>query len=263
VAWFDLLGYGQMLREAAFDPTDETTQAAIERINNFHSIVEQKTCKFLMTLLLNDGGAAHRDLSPRSRSVTYDFIRRLYDLHSTINEKEKMGGFPGVRTVVAAGFRVRRKNSNKQKLLDGFAARLVKKVKSGQISILEGINNAVTVKPFSAAVPELQANFAFSKAYLAESSGSKAGLAGPRLFLDGLLIREPAPTGISLSKPISWSYPGLSSTFFSVDGVDSEAAAKDKYSGFCNAFEVAMNISASSEIIERLKSLRTSNAKDN
>lgn len=258
VAWFDLLGYGSMLRKASFDPTHRSTVDAVERINKFQEVIEQSTCKYFLTLALNDGGAAHRDLSPRSRSVTYDFIRRAFKLHRKINEFEQESNFPGVRMVIAAGFRMRRKQTSKLQILDGVAKRLVSRIEAGEVSIVEAINRAVTLKPYYAAVPELAANFAFTKAYVAESSGSKGGFAGARVFLDAALLTSGRPKGLSLGEAINWKYPGLNSIFYPIEDIEASVAGRSKFSGFCHAFEVAENLASSEGIVSRLRKLRVS-----
>ncbi|HGS5282480.1 TPA: hypothetical protein ACPVXP_004562 [Vibrio parahaemolyticus] len=254
VAWFDLLGYGKMLRAAAFDPTHESTELAIQRLDSFQALIEKHTCKSFLTLALNDGGAAHRDLSPRDSSVTYDFIKRSFNLYNEINEVEFANGFPGVRMVVAAGFRIRRNRQTKNELLNGYAQRLIAQVDDNEISTKESIYKAITVKPFSAAVPELQANFAFSKAYIAESSGTKGGLPGPAMYLDSSLVKSLSPTGLSISEAIDWEYPGLDSTFLKIDEVLPVEASKNRYADIRNAFEVAEALSISKDVVSRLKS---------
>lgn len=253
VAWFDLLGYGDMLRKGAFDPTHESTSLAIERLDAFQTIVQEHTCKYFLTLTLNDGGAAHRDLSPRDSSVTYDFIKRAYDLHRAVNEYEQKNGFPGLRMVVAGGFRLRRNQQSKNDLLNGYGKSLVQKAESGEIPIREAINKAITVKPFSAAVPELQANFAFSKAYIAEATGTKAGITGPAMYLDSSLVNSLYPNGLLLGDQVEWKYPGLDTIFCKVLGADPVEAGRYRFSDYCNAFQVAQNLSVSEDVITRLK----------
>ena len=58
-------------------------------------------------------------------------------------------------------------------------------------------------------VPQLQANFAFTKAYVAEASGSKGGLEGPNFYVDLILFRDGRPEWLDLGPSIEWSSPKL------------------------------------------------------
>ena len=74
--WIDLLGYGRMISEAAFNPLDARAKIALKRLSRFHEIVASHSNRYFPTLALNDGAVAYRDLSLRSRSVTHDFLVR-------------------------------------------------------------------------------------------------------------------------------------------------------------------------------------------
>ncbi|MGR9327455.1 hypothetical protein ACU8OT_29360 (plasmid) [Rhizobium leguminosarum] len=255
-AWIDLLGYGSMLREVGFDPTSEAARFAIERLDRFQAVIAAGASKLTTSLIVNDGAVIGRDLSPRSRSVTFDFLQRVHAIHQTINEEERVAGYPGARCVVAAGFRIRRHNRFKESLLNGYGRFLTSKVESGQTSIAEGINSAITVKPFVAAVPEFQANFAFTKAYLAETGGSSAGFSGAKLFVDMSLFSNHNAPWISLGPPIAWSTPGMEGMFCSIESIDANRAGKLEYSGLRDAHEVAEAIGGSPNILDQLRRLR-------
>ena len=47
-------------------------------------------------------------------------------------------------------------------------------------------------------LPQLQANFAFTKAYVAESDGKGGGLVGANCFVDLVLFRDPPPFALGL-----------------------------------------------------------------
>ncbi len=72
--WFDLLGYGSMLASVNFDPTEIEAQKAIKRLNEFHLFASKYACKNFIINAINDGIIIVKDLSPRARSVTFDFF---------------------------------------------------------------------------------------------------------------------------------------------------------------------------------------------
>lgn len=257
-AWIDLLGYGSMLKDAQFDPTSPNAKVAVERLDEFHAHVAAAATKYSTALVINDGAVISRDLSARSNSVTYDFIRRIVMLHKIINGSEHSKGYPGARCVIAAGFRMRRKNHHKKSLMEGYGAHLIKQLEDGTISAEEAIKSAISVKPFMASVPETQANFAFTKAYLVDEAGSKAGFSGARVFLDMSMIESQNLPWIKFDEIIDWSIPGMSGTFGAISELDLTAAARAQQSGCRDAFQIAEELSTAPDILDRLRKLRVS-----
>lgn len=255
-AWIDLLGYGTMLRQADFDPTSPQAEAAIGRLNQFHAHVAKAATKYSTALVINDGAVICRDLSARSVSVTFDFIRRVAELHSAVNAGEHAMGLPGARCIVAAGFRVRRTNHHRQGLIEGYGAHLISRIGGGQITASEGIKSAITVKPFFATAPETQANFAFTKAYLADEAGSAAGFSGARLFLDMAFLSDARPSWLSFDEIVEWSTPGMKGAFGALRALDVQQAGKEQHLGCRDAFEIAQALSSSPAVLERLRKLR-------
>jgi len=255
-AWIDLLGYGSMLRDAQFDPTSPAAEAAVERLDCFHAHIAAAATKYSTALVINDGAVICRDLSARSISVTYDFIRRIVQLHKAINAAEHAKSQPGARCVIAAGFRIRRRNHHKRSLIDGYGSHLIKQLENGIISAEEGIKSAITVKPFMATVPETQANFAFTKAYLVDEAGSSAGFSGARVFLDMTLISCPDLPWLTFDEIIDWSVPGMNGKFGAIKVLDDIAAGRSSHSGCRDAYEIAEVLSTSPEILNRLRKLR-------
>lgn len=260
-AWIDLLGYGSMLRDVHFDPTSPAALTAVERLDYFQAHVSAAATKYSSAVVINDGAVVCRDLSARSKSVTYDFIRRVVQLHKDINATEHAKKQPGARCVIAAGFRIRRRNHHKLDLIEGYGSYLIKQLERGTISAEEGIKSAITVKPFVATAPEIQANFAFTKAYLVDADGSRAGFAGARVFLDMALLSHPAPSWLTFDEIIDWSVPGLSGKFGAIQSLNLTAAARASHSGCRDAYEVAEALSTSPEILNRLRKLRVTGAR--
>ena len=61
-------------------------------------------------------------------------------------------------------------------------------------------------------VPELQANFTFTRAYVAELTGSAGGLQGTNFFVDLSIFDRPIPDWIELGPTIDWSHQTLGFT---------------------------------------------------
>jgi hypothetical protein len=239
-AWIDLLGYGSMLRDASFDPTDTRAAAAVRRLNIFHSVVAKHAARYMRVMVINDGAVSTRDLSYRSKSVTYDYLCRLLSLHHEVNEEDKRQGFPGARMVVAAGFRMRTPDSiqtQKSKVQS-----ILERMAKGTITATEAVWAAYRAQPPFGAAPELHANFAFTKAYLADQAGSKAGLGGPNCFLDTTLFTDPFPSWLNFRRLVDWSTPGMSGQFGELDALDFDAAGASHQEGVLDAMQLAKRL---------------------
>lgn len=257
MAWIDLLGYGSQIGASGFNPAHETAGAAIRRLDSFHQAVSEKAGRYLPTVAMNDGVVAYRDLSPRGASVTYDFLSRAVDLFHHVNRVDQDGSnAPGARMVVAAGFRVRRILQFEQILNEGKGKKIKQKLKEGTITSEQAINEALKARQFFDSTPELQGNFALTRAYLADESGKAAGLGGPNCFIDLTLFSVPCPDWITFSKVIDWSCRGMSTKFGCLESLDRKKAGIDKYNGILNAFEVAEVLSNDETIENNLRRRR-------
>lgn len=255
--WVDMLGYGAMLREDNFDITKQTTKAAIERLFQFQDIIAKHSMKLFPTVVLNDGCVAYRNLSPRSKSVTYDFLRRAHLLHTALNEQEKSQGYPGVRSILAAGFRHRRPTDSKERLLQGLGRRLIDSVKRGDQSIEQAVISALFARTHYDLVPQLQANFAFSKAYLADAEGSKGGFAGPNFFIDANLVPSAPPNWFKSERTVTLAQNGLGGDFFQITNLKFLSREVEN-TELLDAFEVASKIAGSDAVADRIRKLTLS-----
>jgi hypothetical protein len=201
-AWIDLLGYGGMIASADFNPLHPKAKEALDRLRSFHQIVADHSTRHFPTLVMNDGAVAYRDLSFRSKSNTFDFLSRAWRLFQEINATESAHGMPGARLVLASGFRVLGRRAG----IDATHLRsIISRAKAGELGIEEAVREAARITPKFDIVPQLQANFAFTKAYVAEASGSAGGLPGPNFYVD-LSLFDGTPSGwIELGPPIHWS----------------------------------------------------------
>jgi hypothetical protein len=236
VAWLDLLGYGSMLREVSFDPSHELAQSAVTRLRAYQQTAAKAAMRRLQALIVNDGVAYVRQLSPRAASVGFDFLIRVYSAYKEINALDQSSGYPGARMIVAVGPRIRIEGVSKPRL--GHLSSILNRFANGILSPEQAIREAFRSTPVTGGIEELQANFAFSKAYLADSDGSRAGFKGPKCFVDATFFSS-CPSWLRVSKSIKWSTPGLKSLFFELVDIDRAKAGKVNYAGLRDALEVA------------------------
>jgi hypothetical protein len=188
--WVDLLGYGRMIAQASFNPLHPKAKDALRRLRQFHKIVADHSARNFPTLVMNDGAVAYRDLSFRSRSVTHDFFMRAWDLFADIKaQDDRTFGCPGARVVLACGFRMRGRRAGID-VADIHFRSIVNRLQEGEITADQAVHEAASIHPKFDIVPQLQANFAFAKAYVAEQSGSQGGLPGSNFYVDLLLFEH-------------------------------------------------------------------------
>jgi hypothetical protein len=237
VAWLDLLGYGSMLRSVRFDPSHPKAHAAVERLRVFQRLAASVATRHVQAMIVNDGVAYVRQLSPRGRSVTYDFLMRAYDAFVKINATDRGDDHPGARMIISVGPRlriggvVRPRSGHLQSILD--------RLSSNRISVGQAVREAFRSTPMTGSVAELQANFAFTKAYLADQAGSSAGFTGPHCFVDTTLLYSPIPGWLQFDSTIEWATQGLGGSFVRVKSIDSEMAGREHQAGIRDAAEIA------------------------
>ena len=242
VGWIDLLGYGSMLRECNFDSTSPLAKEAAKRLRIFNNCLSDKSEKFLPILQINDGAITWRELSFRTISVTYDYLKRVISLFETINYHDIAEGYYGARMVLATGTSISMNNLKFRNINNIRADLLIKKVNNGEMSVENAIYAASYNRSFFNAIPELQANFAFSKAYIAESSGSKNGFKGNHLFIDKSIFEITLPEWITTDKIFCWEYPGLTSDFIQFKSINLDLANHLKGSGILSTEKILQNM---------------------
>ena len=192
------------IAEAHFNPLHPKAKEAMQRLRQFHEIVASHSFRLFPTLVMNDGAAAYRDLSLRSNENTFDFLMRAWRLFNEINDVESRQGLPGARLVVAAGFRMRGRRAGMDATASHFSS-IMSRFQSGNLSADQAIREAARIRQPFDVIPQLQANFAFSKAYVAEHSGAKGGLNGANFFVDMLIFDHPVPPWVVTARTIVWS----------------------------------------------------------
>ena len=241
VVWMDLLGYGSMLREVNFDPSHKMSQAAVGRLRDFQRLASKHTSKHISAMIVNDGVAYVRELTPRSHSVTYDFLKRTFSAFREIKRFDVGNGNPGLRAIAAVGPMLRIGKVIRPRI--GHQESILKRFHNGRISTEQAVKEAFKSLPMTGSTPQLQANFAFTKAYLADNSGSRAGFSGSNFFIDANFFCDTPPSWIFSDITIDWEQPGMRSTFFRLVDIDIEKANLCRQAGILNAIEIAEKMS--------------------
>lgn len=232
-AWVDLLGYGSMIAEAELNPIDERAKAAVDRLRQFHRIVAAHSGRYYRTLVLNDGAVAYRDLSLRDNGVTHDFLQRSKFLFDAIADVEKQNGWPGARIVLGLGFRAR----GSKRGIDYAESRvsaILADMEAGNISAKEAVRKAGSIQRYSDGIPQLQANFAFTRSYVADAVGSRANLGGPNMFVDTTMFESghPPPWVFSGNAiPFEDKRLAIRCSFVAVTGLSSPGKLNDRIPG--------------------------------
>lgn len=221
--WLDLLGYGAMLNRASFDPYHPIAKRAIEPLRAFQEVVANNSLAAFPTLVINDGAVAYADVGIDARDKVSAFVERSWILFEAASATDIAGGVGGIRAVVAAGLRAKgsRRGFMKQ---DADYAAIIRSLASAAIDERAALAAMRKVRRVHDIVPQLQANFAFSRAYTAEASGKKGGIGGARFFLDRSVLAGEAPAWMTVSDPIPWE-PGaqiasLATSFHAVEAMD-------------------------------------------
>jgi hypothetical protein len=257
VCWVDLLGYGGMIGAAGFNPIAPEAKAAITRLRSFHRIVAEHGGRHFRSLVLNDGAVAYRDLSLRSSGVTYDFLTRAFLLFRDLEASERRNGWNGARMVLATGFRAK----GSRRAIDHASGQLesiLTRMRAGQVSPEEAVREAASMDRYFDVLPQLQANFAFTKAYLADAGGSKAGLGGPRFFVDTVIFEGGVPPWVRAEEPVAFRNErlGLSGEFAPVLELAPPGHSTPAVPGMRDALQIAEAIAPPSMVRDFIRAAR-------
>jgi hypothetical protein len=254
VCWVDLLGYGSMIAAANFNPLNPQATASVRRLRRFHEIVAQHSSRYFQTLTINDGAAAYRDVSLRNRSVGHDFLVRAWALFQELNAEEAKSGFPGARVVLAVGFRVRGRRAGFDRTSKLFTS-ILKRFQSHEISAEQAIQEAAAIRQPFDIVPQLQANFAFTKAYLAETGGKAAGLPGNNFYVDAMLFKNGSPPWMTAGPAIKWSNvsPPINGEFFQVKDLLAWKFPEGGPAEMLDGLEIAKRLSNDPNVLDALR----------
>lgn len=257
--WIDLLGYGRMISDAGFNPLHPKAKEALGRIRAFHKIIAEHSTRRFPTLVMNDGAVAYRDLSMRDSLVTYDFISRSWDLFQAIKAQESELDYPGARLVLACGFRMRGRAAGLEASRQHIE-RVISRLQNGEIDAQQAVSEAAKMQPPFDIVPHLQANFAFTKAYVAETSGTGGGLPGPNFYIDMALFGDIRPPWMNLGPNIDWNCPrlNLQATFARVDRIEQRAHRSEGPLEILDGHAVAQLLTGDPDVLQALRAAEKS-----
>lgn len=130
---------------------------------------------------------------------------------------------------------------------------IIRRLDAKEITSEQAIRLASSDGRHSDLIPQLQGNFAFTKAYLAERSGSGGGLPGANFYVDLALFENRSAEWIELGKTIKWSDPALqlSAEFAQVYAIEYSALTKVP-SGLRTGVGVAQDLAPSHDVIQAL-----------
>lgn len=219
--WFDLLGYGSKIEQACFDPSHPEAAAPIARLRAFQRSVRRHSSGAFATLVINDGAAAQTHIDAARSDRAWRFIERCWALYRDASAEDLRLGGPGLRAVVAVGLRAKGAK-------DGIVAQnnaliaIIDALVSGEIDRDMAVAQAQRIRRVFDIVPQLQANFAFTRAYEAETSGRDGGFPGPNLFIDTQVFRGEVPEWVRHNYCTGWrpSKTSLSTNFIAVQGLE-------------------------------------------
>lgn len=181
--WSDLLGFSKIFYECNWILTESERKRIYQRLQAAHNIVLSQSSPLERNLILNDGIA--KVFNPKNYCEDINnllnislYIRSCVMLHIMINKSEKRMELPGCRSVLAFGENIEYLADDIR--YDDYVMNYSKPKGSNISNVARRTGNPIVVyNP-----KELQMNTAFSKSYLLEAGGSKAGLVGNQFFVD-------------------------------------------------------------------------------
>jgi hypothetical protein len=219
-AWFDLYAYGAKIEKACFDPADHRADKPLKRLRAFQRIVRDNSTSMFSTLVINDGAAVQTNIEEPRSDKAWLFIQRCWKLYQEATDADQRSGGLGLRAVIAVGLRAKGARAGIVAQEEAHTA-IIDALVSGEIDRDEAVSRARKVRRVFDIVPALQANFAFTRAYEAESSGKDGGFPGPNLFLDTIILKDGIPDWIQASQPSPWrpKKTSLSTSFITVKNI--------------------------------------------
>ena len=169
-SWYDLLGYGQPLVDSGWNLNDNLCRNQLKRITDLDLSYTNKYSSRhgTTTFSLNDGIITNFDIDSKRTDYLLRLVLVIDDLlleFESLNTRDTRAGFPGMRGIITYGHRYNYTHVE------------------STVSVLD--KNTVAYHP-----RVFQMNTAFSKAYIMESSGSKAGITGNKLYIDKYLLNH-------------------------------------------------------------------------
>lgn len=180
-AWSDLLGFSNPYVESDWNPSDDVLLKIAERLRNAQIVCMRNLVpSFENVLISNDAFIRNVNLERISHIDELSlWFRSLVWFHMAVNKCEYDNGqLPGIRTVISGGNRLI--HNFEEVTFEDYVYNYTKKDSSGKSSITQkyGDRNVMTN------LNSFQMNAAFSKSYLIDSSGSRYGISGNKIYID-------------------------------------------------------------------------------
>jgi hypothetical protein len=183
-SWSDLLGFGKVFTDSDWHPSSDGWRKVTERLVQAQDVVARNLHTDEFCLVLNDGIIRSFLFEKFSGiSMLSIWFRSIILTHEHVYRFEKQKGLPGMRTIIAAGERVI--HNFEDIYFDDLVFNYTKKDPNEMSNVAKMLGNPQIMSNPS----PLQMNTAFSKCYLIDDGGSRAGLhRGANIFIDQSVI---------------------------------------------------------------------------
>lgn len=182
--WSDLLGFGQVFSSNNWDLNTSDWDSTIQRLVRSQDMCLQQIVPGVeVCLSLNDGIIRSFIAENRINHIQTLalWIRSCIWYHKQLNEVEQSEGLPGARTVMTAGHRAIHNFGNAT--FDDYVLNYSKPDPNGMSNLSKQYNPTVFYNPAA-----FQMNTAFSKCFLIDEAGSKAGVTGAEFYIDNSVL---------------------------------------------------------------------------
>jgi len=182
-SWSDLLGFGSLVSQNNWSPNEEQWRKIAKRLRDAQAFGIQSVGPREYMFVSNDGFIRNIDLSRELGHIQILslWLRGIVWYHISVNSNEKANNSPGTRTVIAGGNRLLH-NWDKFTQADLFYD-----FEGRDMGPQSTYARANAIPIMENPLP-LQMNTAFSKAYILDDGGTKAGLPGNRLYIEKTAI---------------------------------------------------------------------------
>ena len=182
--WSDLLGFGQVFSSNNWELKTPDWDSTIQRLVRSQDLCLQHLVPGIETCLsLNDGIVRSFLVENHVDHIQTLalWIRSCILYHKHLNEVEQSEGLPGLRTVMTAGHRAIHNFGNAT--FDDYIYNYSKPDPNRISDCCKQHNPIVFYNPAA-----FQMNTAFSKCFLIDEAGSKAGVSGPEFYLENSVL---------------------------------------------------------------------------
>lgn len=229
VVWMDLTGIGRLLAGVGYDTSRPEAKEVIAYISYFQEKL-RSTLKAgridCYQIFLNDGAVICFDLRHKRNETVFNFVGLVFDLHNEIRQYRENRDDFDIRSIIAVGLRLKgfRPFSNNQATL----YELIRQAETNELTICDAILKAASMNMNLGRIPQLQANFAFTKAIMADEAGSGEGFRVGGCYIDTHLLAEKR-TGLTLGNNQKLVKGGVTGEFAELVEIDRPEVLGSKF----------------------------------